>query len=305
MTKRAAVTGSFGYSGKYITQHLLAAGQEVITLTGHPNRSNPFGGKVKAYPFNFDNTVALAKTLAGVDTLYNTYWVRFNHGKTTHHQAVNNTRKLIQAAEKAGIRRIVHISITNPDRNSPLPYFQGKALLEDAIQSSTLTYAILRPTVIFGVEDILINNITWMLRRFPFFVVPGRGNYRLQPIFAEDLAALAVQAGTGHANIILDAVGPEIYSFDELVSLLRKTIDSPALILHLPPKLALWLSKMVGFFVGDVVLTKEEVDGLMAGLLISAAPPTGQTSLRTWLHDHAEHLGVRYASELKRHYRDS
>jgi NADH dehydrogenase len=305
MTKRAAVTGSFGYSGKYITQHLLAAGQEVITLTGHPNRSNPFGGKVKAYPFNFDNTVALAKTLAGVDTLYNTYWVRFNHGKTTHHQAVNNTRKLIQAAEKAGVRRIVHISITNPDRNSPLPYFQGKALLEDAIQSSTLTYAILRPTVIFGVEDILINNITWMLRRFPFFVVPGRGNYRLQPIFAEDLAALAVQAGTGHANIILDAVGPEIYSFDELVSLLRKTIDSPALILHLPPKLALWLSKMVGFFVGDVVLTKEEVDGLMAGLLISAAPPTGQTSLRTWLHDHAEHLGVRYASELKRHYRDS
>jgi len=305
MTTRVAVTGSFGYSGKYITKHLLAAGQEVITLTGHPKRSNPFGGKVKAYPFNFDNPQALAKTLAGVDTLYNTYWVRFNHGVTTHHQAVNNTRKLIQAAEKAGVRRIVHISITNPDRNSPLPYFRGKALLEDAIQSSTLTYAILRPTVIFGVEDILINNITWMLRHFPIFVVPGSGEYRLQPIFAEDLAALTVVAGAGVENTIIDAVGPEVYTFNSLVRLLANTINSRVRIFHLPPKIALLLSKFGGLFVGDLILTQEEVDGLMANLLISAAPPTGQTSLRTWLNDHAELIGVRYASELKRHYRET
>ena len=190
----------------------------MITLTGHPNRGDPFGGKVKAYPFNFDDPEKLTNNLTGIDTLYNTYWVRFTHGVHSHLQAVQQTRTLIQSAERAGVRRIVHISITNPDRNSPLPYFHGKALLEEAILGSSLSYAILRPTVIFGLEDILINNIAWMLRHFPIFVVPGSGKYRLQPIFAEDLAALAVQVGSGDANIILDAVGPDIFSFNDLVS---------------------------------------------------------------------------------------
>jgi len=304
MSIQAAVTGSFGYSGKYITQCLLDAGHEVITLTGHPNRPDPFDGKVKAYPFNFDNPDALAKNLVGVDTLYNTYWVRFSHGSTTHNQAVSNTGKLIQAAEKAGVRRIVHISITNPDKNSPLPYFSGKARLEGAIQQSTLSYAILRPTVIFGKEDILINNIAWLLRRFPLFVIPGTGEYRLQPIFAKDLAKLAVQAGKEQGNTVIDAVGPEIYTFNGLVRLIADSVNSRAKILNLPPKLALMLSQFVGIFVGDVVLTQGEIDGLMADLLISAAHPTGQTSLRSWLADHNDQIGLRYASEIKRHYRD-
>ncbi|MEN8173026.1 MAG: NAD(P)H-binding protein, partial [Chloroflexota bacterium] len=291
MKTRAAVTGSFSYSGKYITRRLLDAGQEVITLTGHPERPNPFGGKVKAYPFNFDHPEALVDTLDGVDTLYNTYWVRFNHGDNSHDLAVSNTRKLIQAAESAGVRRIVHISITNPDLNSPLPYFHGKAMLEEMVQGSSLSYAILRPTVIFGVEDILINNIAWMLRRYPFFVIPGAGDYRLQPIYAEDLAALAVQAGKEEDNTIIDAVGPEIYSFGALVCLLADTVSSCARIVKLPPKIALLLSRLVGIFVGDVVLTQEEVDGLMANLLISDAPPTGGTSLKGWLSEHADVVG--------------
>lgn len=297
------VTGAFGYTGKTITRRLLAKGVQVKTLTGHPDRENPFGDRVSIAPFNFDNPAALAESLRGVTTLYNTYWVRFEHGDATFARAVENTRTLVAAAGEAGVRRIVHVSITNPEPDSPLPYFRGKALLEETIMQSGLSYAIIRPTVIFGLEDILLNNIAWILRRFPAFAVPGDGSYRLQPIYVEDMADIAVRAGEQAENAVIDAVGPDIFTFDELVCLVAEKTGSRARILHLPPGLALFLSRLVSLGVGDVVLTRDEVAGLMANLLVSDDPPTGQTRLADWLEENAASVGVRYASELARHYR--
>lgn len=297
------VTGAFSYTGKYITHRLLALGKRVITLTGHPNRPNPFGDQVNVVPFNFDNPPELVRSLQGATTLYNTYWVRFSHGRVTFDKAVENTKSLIKAAAEAGVRRIVHVSITNASEESPLPYFRGKGWLEMAIIRSKLSYAIVRPTVIFGTEDILINNIAWLLRRFPFFVVPGSGNYRLQPIYVEDMAEIVVNAGQQEGNMIVDAVGPEIFTFDELVHLIAQKIGSSARIVHLSPGLVLILSKIIGYVVKDVVLTSDEIDGLMANLLISQAPPTGKTRLSTWLEQNTGRVGMQYASELSRHYR--
>jgi len=297
------VTGAFGYTGRYITRRLLAMGRRVKTLTGHPNRPNPLGERVSVAPFHFDDPAALARSLEGVTTLYNTYWVRFSHGRVTFEQAVENTKRLIRAAEEAGVRRLVHISITNPSPQSPLPYFRGKGLLEQAVVQSSLSYAIIRPTVIFGAEGILINNIAWLLRRFPVFVVPGTGDYRLQPIFVEDVAQIAVEAGQGQENVIVDAVGPDIFTFDQLVRLIAEKIHSRARIVHLRPAWALFLSRLIGYLVNDVVLTEDEVQGLMANLLISENPPTGSTRLSDWLDENADRVGTRYASELSRHYR--
>lgn len=297
------VTGAFSYTGKYIAQRLLAQGRLVRTLTGHTNRVSPFGMKVDAFPFNFDRPSELVRSLQGVTTLYNTYWVRFTHGSITFDEAVENTQKLIRAAVEAGVKRFVHVSITNPHINSPLPYFKGKGLLEQVLMNSKLSYAIIRPTVIFGDEDILINNIAWLLRHFPMFVIPGDGEYRLQPISADDMADLAVAAGQRRENEIVDAVGPEIYTFETLVKLIAQTVHSRSLIVHLPPKTALMLSQFIGRFVKDVVLTQEEVDGLMSNLLVVDGPPTGRTRLSDWLHEHAATVGKQYASELARHYR--
>ncbi len=297
------VTGAFSYTGKYIAQRLLAQGRLVRTLTGHTNRVSPFGVKVDAFPFNFDRPSELVRSLQGVSTLYNTYWVRFTHGSITFDEAVENTQKLIRAAVEAGVKRFVHVSITNPHVNSPLPYFKGKGLLEQVLMNSKLSYAIIRPTVIFGDEDILINNIAWLLRHFPMFVIPGDGEYRLQPISADDMADLAVAAGQRRENEIVDAVGPEIYTFETLVKLIAQTVHSRSLIVHLPPKTALMLSQFVGRFVKDVVLTQEEVDGLMSNLLVVDGPPTGRTHLSDWLREHAATVGKQYASELARHYR--
>ena len=112
-----AVTGAFGYTGKYIARRLLALGRRVRTLTGNPKRPSPFGDRVEAVPLAFDQPQELTRSLAGAVTLYNTYWVRFPYGEVSFETAVENTGRLVRAAEEAGVRRIVHISITNASAN--------------------------------------------------------------------------------------------------------------------------------------------------------------------------------------------
>ena len=302
MSKLNIVTGATGYTGKYVTHRLLAMGQRVKSLTNHPSRENPFGEKVVMLPFNFENPEALTESLQGATTLYNTYWVRFSHGKVTFDLAVKNTKILIESAKRAGIKRIVHVSIANPDPNSDLPYYRGKGILEQAIMTSGVSYAIIRPTVIFGPEDILINNIAYLLRKSPIFAIVGSGEYKIQPIFIEDKADLLIKASSQTDNIILDAVGPEIFTFNKLVELIKKQIHSRSKIIHISPRVMLPLSRLIGYIVKDVVLTKEEIDGLLANLLVSSQPPTGSTRFTRWLEQNSTKLGTRYSSELGRHY---
>jgi uncharacterized protein YbjT (DUF2867 family) len=292
------VTGAFGFSGKYIARRLLARGEGVRTLTNHP-RNIP---GIEAAPLDFRNPQRLADSLAGATTLYNTYWVRFAYGDVSHEKAVENTRLLVRAAEQAGVKRIVHISITSPSPDSPLPYFKGKAAVEQIIRSSSLSYAILRPAVLFGTEDILINNIAWLLRCFPLFTIPGSGNYGLQPIFVDDFATLAVETGHRTDNLVIDAVGPETYQYKDLVQLVRTTINSSCRVFHAPPMAVRCAAWLLGFFVRDVLLTRDEVRGLMSNLLVSAQPPSGSTSLRDWLRENTKTIGTKYASEVDRHY---
>ena len=295
-----AVTGAFGYSGKYIAKRLLEQGHDVITLTNSVNRANPFDGKVKAFPFNFENPAELAKSLQGVSVLYNTYWVRFNHKMFQHADAVKNTLILFEAAKAAHVERIVHVSITNPSKDSDLEYFSGKATLEQALIDSGVSHAILRPTVLFGKEDILINNIAWALRHLPIFGVFGNGEYRLQPIHVDDLASLAVEQGAKRKNIVIDAIGPETFTYRELARTIGDTIGKERPIISVPPSLGLFVGSILGKCVGDVMITREEIKGLMADLLHVDSPPAGTTRLTDWIREHADTLGKRYTSELAR-----
>lgn len=300
---KIAVTGAFSYTGKYITKRLLARGEEVITLTNHPNRSNPFAGKVKAFPLSFENPAELENNLRGTDILVNTYWVRFDKGSNTQPQAVKNTKVLVDAAVKAGVKRIVHISIANPSADSHLPYYWGKAANEKAVTDSGVSYAILRPTVLVGGgEDILINNIAFLLRRFPFFFIPGDGSYGIQPVHVEDLADLAVEGVYSKENYVIDAVGPDAYTFKELVQLVGETVGAKRPLISVPPRLALLATQFLSLFLNDVILTPEEVDGLMGNLLVSHEPARGKTVFKDWLRENREIVGAKYASELKRHY---
>jgi NADH dehydrogenase len=295
-----AVTGAFGYSGRYIATRLLERGRTVVTLTNSAGRANPFGGRVRAAPLSFGEPDKLAAALAGVDVLYNTYWVRFNHRTFTHARAEENTRALFAAARRAGVRRVVHVSITNPAEDSPLEYFAGKARLERALRESGLSHAILRPTVLFGREDILINNIAWALRRFPFFAVFGDGSYRLQPVYVDDLADLAVAEGMRSENVVVNAIGPETFTYRGLAGAVGDAIGRPRPMLRVPPGMGCLLGRVLGWFMRDTFITRDEIRGLMSELLYVNTPPTGKTPLTAWMRNNAATLGLRYASELDR-----
>ncbi len=295
-----AITGAFGYSGRYIARRLLAQGETVITLTNSPGRAGDLEGRVRALPLRFDRPDELEESLRGARVLYNTYWVRFNHRLFTHEQAVRNTTALLEAARKAGVERVVHVSITNPSEDSPLEYFRGKGVLERALRESGLSYAILRPTVLFGREDILINNIAWGLRHLPIFGVFGDGRYRLQPIYVDDLAALAVEQGARREPATIEAIGPETYAYRDLVRMIAGRIGVRRPILSVPPWLGFWAGRAIGAFVGDVVITRQEIEGLMRELLYVDAPPAGTTRLSEWVSENRQALGVRYSSELAR-----
>jgi uncharacterized protein YbjT (DUF2867 family) len=295
-----AVTGAFGYSGKYIARRLLAAGERVMTLTNSVGRQNPFGDRVRAVPFHFDHPDQLAEDLDGVSVLYNTYWVRFNHPGFTFAEAMRNTQALFQAAKAAGVKRVVHISITNPSEDSPLEYFSGKAQLERALIESGLPYAILRPTVLFGKEDILVNNIAWSLRRLPVFAVFGDGRYKLQPIYVDDLAQLAVEQGRQVENTIINAVGPETFTYRGLVQAVGEIIGKRRPVVSLPPSVGYVAGWTIGKLVKDVMITRDEIRGLMANLLYVDAPPAGETRLTEWAQARSTTLGLRYTSELAR-----
>ena len=297
------VTGAFGYIGKYIAKGLLERGKEVRTVTTHPDKPNPFGPSVKAFPYNFEAPDRLAETLRGADTLYNTYWIRFPYDGQTYESALENTRTLFRCAKEAGVKRIIHIGVTRATVASPLPYYSGKAVQEQILKDCGVPFAIVRPTLVFGKEDILVNNIAWLIRKSPAFPIFGPGDYRVQPVFVENLAGIAIRHSEGAANITVDAIGPETFTFLEMVRLIAQALGRRTWFVRVPPALGILAGRVIGLFMNDVLLTSNELKGLMDEMLTSEQPPNGQMRFSTWLEENKTTVGRSYSSEVARHFR--
>jgi NADH dehydrogenase len=296
-----AVTGAFSYSGRAIAAALIDSGRHVRTLTGHPNRATS-ASPIEVRPLDFDDQIGLVASLDGVTTLYNTYWVRFARQRIDHELAVENSRTLFQAARRAGVERIIHVSITHPSVDSPLPYFRGKALVERALAETGVSYAVLRPAILFGGDGVLLNNIAWLLRHLPVFAIGGRGDYRIRGIHVDDLARLCLEKGAQRFDSVSDAVGPERPTFVELVNSIKDVVESRSLLVHVPGAVLPILSRTVGAVLGDVLLTRDEYRAMADGLADTEGPATGATALSDWLIEQAPVLGRNYANELKRHF---
>jgi NADH dehydrogenase len=300
------VTGAFGYSGSYIASALLEAGHRVGTLTSRNGAGHALCSRVEARPLNFDRPDELRESMARTRVLYNTYWVRFSKAGFSQNEAIANTKLLFECAREAGVERIVHVSITNPSLESPYEYFRGKAELERALQETGIPHTILRPAVLFGGDDILINNIAWSLRYLPVFGVFGDGQYQLQPIHVEDLARLALRAGAATGSETVHAVGSEAWPYRELVKAIAKAIGVRRLLVPVPTWFGMLAARVLGFALRDVLLTREEIEALMDNLLVpdksvEIGPNDAvQISLGKWMTENAETLGRKYANELAR-----
>jgi NADH dehydrogenase len=297
-----AVTGAFSYSGAAISRELLAAGHRVRTLTGHPGRA-PADSGIDVRPLDFADADGLRRSLQGVHTLYNTYWVRFARGRVDHPTAVANSRILFDAAARAGVKRIVHVSITHASPGSPYPYFRGKAQVEQHLADAGISHAIARPAILFGRNGVLVNNIAWLLRRLPVFAIGGRGEYRVRAIHVDDLARLCVRLGAPGDNVRLDAVGPQSLTFREMVTVIRAAVGSRSLVIPVPGSLVPPLSAALGLLLRDVLLTREEYQAMAEGLADSDAPSTGEIAFTDWVARHGADLGRSYANELDLHFR--
>jgi uncharacterized protein YbjT (DUF2867 family) len=296
------VTGAFSFTGRHIAESLLERGRSVRTLTRKPaSPGHPLAGRVEAAPFVFDRS--LVESLRGADTLYNTYWIRYERGETTFAGALENTKALFEAACEAGVRRVVHVSVANADASSPFAYFRAKAAAELALRESGLSHAIVRPTLVFGPDDILVNNVAWALRHVPVFLIAGDGRAEVQPVSVFDTARICVEAGGRADDVALDAAGPERLAFEDFVRTIARATRARALIRRAPPSVVLLTSRVAGLVLRDVVVNRDELGMVQAGLLVSHDPPLGRDSFEQWVTAHGDVLGRKYASELGRHYR--
>jgi uncharacterized protein YbjT (DUF2867 family) len=298
------VTGAFSYTGRSIAAALLARGGKVRSLSRRPPEpGDPLNGRVAVEPFQLGDRDRLHASLAGARTLYCTYWIRFERGETTYDRAVANSRTLFEVAGRVGVERIVLVSVTNPAESSPFPYFRGKARVERALAEVGVPFAVVRPTLVFGRDDILLNNIAWLLRRSPVFAVAGDGAYCVQPVAIEDVAAVALELADGPAGRVVDAAGPDVVTYEQLVRQVAAAVGRRPRIVHVPDAVVVVAARLVGAARRDVVLTREELAGLRAGLLVSAEEPRGRRRLGDWLAGEGPRLGRRYVSELGRNFR--
>ena len=296
------VTGAFGYSGRWIAHRLLEEGHQVRTLTNAIGRDDPFNGEVEVHSLDFDDHVRLVESLRGAKVLYNTYWVRYNHPRRNfeHGIAVENSRRLFDAAAEAGVERIVHLSVAHPHKAPDWTYFRGKVAVEKILNESDYSFAILRPTVLFGGgRNVLINNIAWMLRKFPVFGVFGMGNYPIQPVHVKDVARVAVEQGRFRKNVTIDVTGPEKFRYKDYIGLMAKSMGLRRLIIPMPSIFGWIFGKLLGVFLQDLVITRAEIKGLKRGLMASDEEPRGVLKFSEWIAEHGSEFGNRYQNDLK------
>ena len=202
------------------------------------------------------------------------------------------------------MRRIVHISVTHASSDSPLPYYAGKGQQEELLKESGVPYSIVRPTLVFGKEDILVNNIAWLIRKFPLFPDRRRWTVQLAARLCGRFGGRSRRPGPGfYVQTPSMLSRPELYTYRELVEIIASAAGRRVIFIRTPPKVTILLGRLAGLLVRDVILTSNELKGLMGEYLTSDQTPNGDTRLSDWLRENRETIGSAYSSELDRHFR--
>jgi len=205
--------------------------------------------------------------LRGVDTVLNLAWYR----EPRHRHFVrlaDGLLRLVRDAEAAGVRRFVHVSVPDapPRMETDLPYLAQKRRVDRAIEASRLSYAIVRPTMLFGPRDVLLTVMLRTIQRYHRFPMFGDGLYHVSPIATGDLAAILRREGERGARTNVMVGGPERWVYRDLTDAMFRALGRSPRYVRLSPANSVRLASFLER-VGSSLLYAYEVEWLLADLL--------------------------------------
>lgn len=236
------VFGGSGFIGRYVVRELARAGYRVRVAVRRPNLAHelkPMGvpGQIQLFQANLRNRESVGRAVEGAHGVINLVGILYESGGQSFSGVQERgARTVAEAAKKAGVASLVHVSAIGADPDSPSKYGKTKAAGEAAVREEFPDAVILRPSIVFGAEDEFFNKFADMARFVPALPLIGGGKTRFQPVFVGDVAEAAVKAMESREakGRIYELGGPSIYTFKELLEFILSTIRRPRLLVPVP-----------------------------------------------------------------------
>ena len=232
---RVTVFGGTGFVGRRVARHLRESGATVRIASRHPKPAE--GDGLEQIAANAHDERSVEAAVAGADGVVNAISLYVEHGRDTFHSVhVEAAARIARAARRAGTKRFVHLSGIGADAGSPSPYVRSRGEGEAAVQTAFPGAVIIRPAVMFAPDDAFLTTILRLLRSLPAYPMFGDGRTRLQPAYADDVAAAIAEVvrQSKKPYPIYELAGPRVYSYEELLRTIARSAGLRPVLMRMP-----------------------------------------------------------------------
>jgi uncharacterized protein YbjT (DUF2867 family) len=259
------VTGATGFIGRQVVARLMADGRRVRCLLPENKLKNlPWEQEPEIVVGKMLDEEALFKACTGVNTiihLENAQW--WGRPRELERVELVGTRNLMAAARSARVGRVITISQLGASPSAAYTLLRMKGIVEEIIRASGLAYTIIRSGIVFGEEDAFVNHIAMMLRSNPLlFLMPGRGEVVLHPIYIQDLVEAIVRSLEliETVDITVDIGGPEYITLEDLIRTVMRVSGAPRMIIPIPPYALRWMTAIYSRIFPRSLMTYQWLD---------------------------------------------
>ena len=254
------IFGGSGFVGKTLVQHLAKAGYRIRVAVRRPNNAldvKPLGdlGQVQIAQANVRNKASVEAAVKGADYVVNLVGVLFESGSQSFNKIHEIGAELVsEAAAAAGVKKLVHFSAIGADAESSSYYAKSKAAGEAAVLKNFPNAIIVRPSIIFGADDSFFNKFAKMAKSFRMLPVIC-GDTKFQPIYVGDVAESIVKIIESDEieGGIFEIGGPKVYSFRELLELVKKVTEQDVPLIPVPTQIAYFQAFFLGMLPNPMV----------------------------------------------------
>jgi uncharacterized protein YbjT (DUF2867 family) len=232
---RVTVFGGTGFVGRRVARHLSDLTATVRVASRHPARAE--GGDVEQIVADAHDERSVEAAVAGADGVVNAISLYAEHkGDTFHAVHVEAAARIAMIAQRAGVKRLVHLSGIGADAASASPYIRSRGEGEAAVQAAFPGAVVIRPAVMFAPDDAFLTTILGLLRTLPAYPLFGDGRTRLQPVYVDDVAAAIAQAlrQPQRPSPIYELAGPRVYSYEELLRTIARAAGLRPVLVRIP-----------------------------------------------------------------------